>query len=241
MSEYLSMAQLVQSKIDNYKDFPDHAQRNLQINALEAWKHRKQSKKEIPDLPDGARLAHSVPFKQLCNIVLSAITNVEVKNQVGTILQEAEKFTMSDAPAPAPAPNQVDYDNIGGMSTPARSLDGGGAFEYAMDDEDEFIPQWCPPTPPVQPQDMPDDLFETPCLKKMRIHGKQPDPNRPNKRSPETIPIDSSIDDESEDENNITKAEIRAKKIVRDRLGNRVRKLLQRTSQLLRKLVPGKA
>ena len=36
VSEYLSMAKLVQSKINNYKEFLDHAERSLQINALEA-------------------------------------------------------------------------------------------------------------------------------------------------------------------------------------------------------------
>ena len=64
----------------------------------------------------------------------------------------------------------------------------------------------------TQQQDMPDNLFETPCLKKMRIHGKQPDPNRPNTCTPEAIPIGSTSGDDSVDDTHMTKAEIRAKK-----------------------------
>ena len=110
-------------------------------NAFKAWKHREIVENEIPDLPEGACRAHLVPFRQLCGIVLSAITNADVKNQVGTILQEAEKYTMSDSPAPATVQSQVDYDNIGGMPTPVPSMDGDGINGRTMDVDELFIPQ----------------------------------------------------------------------------------------------------
>lgn len=118
-------------------------------------------------------------FKQLCSIVLGAITNIDVRAQVGTILGEAEKFAVTDD---VPKANG---DVVGWLPTPAGSVNGDeGAYDYAMDEcysnNDDFIPQYAAPTPPVQPQDLPDDLFKTQCSKKMRIHGKQPGPNRSN-------------------------------------------------------------
>ena len=121
-----------------------------------------------------------VPFRQLCGIVLSAITNADVKCQVGTILQEAEKYTMSDAPILPTVQTQVDYDNIGGMPAPVPSMDGDGANDRTMDVDELFIPQ--SPTKydnigqyrtvrfdddnTTQQQHIPDDLFDTPQLKK---------------------------------------------------------------------------
>ena len=85
-----------------------------------------------------------------------------------------------------------------------------------MDDcsavEVEVVPQ-CMLIRTSEDIEIPDDLFETPCLKKMRIHGKQPDPNRAhgnptitnraNNRSAETVPLDTSSDDDA----NMTKAD----------------------------------
>ena len=167
-----------------------------------------------------------VPFRQLCGIVLSAITNADVKCQVGTILQEAEKYTMSDAPILPTVQTQVDYDNIGGMPAPVPSMDGDGINGRTMDVDELVIPQ--SPTKYVnigqysavrvdddnttQQQHMPDDLFDTPQLRKMRMTGKQHDPNRPNACTPEAIPIGSASGDDSEDDTHMSKAKIKANK-----------------------------
>ena len=87
---------------------------------------------------------------------------------------------MSDSPAPATVQSQVGYDNIGGMPTPAPSMDGDGAHGRAMDVGDMFIPQSLvkynnngqystvrvDDDNTTQQQHMPDDLFDTPQLKK---------------------------------------------------------------------------
>ena len=65
---------------------------------------------------------------------------------------------------------------------------------------------------------MPDDLFETPQLKKQRLTGKQQDPNRLTTKGPETIPIGSTSGDESD--SYMSKSEIKAKK-KRDRLAKK--------------------
>ena len=227
VSEYLSMAKTIQSKIDNYREFLDTAERNVQLNALDAWKHKKAVENEIQDLPNGAREAHRVPFKQLCAIVLGAINNVDVRSQVTLVLNEAEKYTSPEYAAGKSANggsqqqgfgcNQQSYDGngnsgnpygvIGGLPTPI-DLEGSGAFDQAMDEVEDSIPHFCPPAPggPDDPRcsGFPDDLFETPCLKKMRIFGKQPDPNRP---APENIIIAST--DDSEEDEKMTSAERR--------------------------------
>ena len=144
----------MQAKIDNYAAFLESAEKMLIAVTFPAWKHRKSLQTHISNLLEGAIKAHKVPSWQLTEVLLDNIANPQLKSRAAALFQE---ILFNEAP---PTP-KVDDDSV----EPMEVNEDDDEPVYVEGKDDYEVPQF---SRSIDPDTIPADLFETPCLQKRR-------------------------------------------------------------------------
>ena len=167
----------MQAKIDNYAAFLESAEKALIAVTPPAWKHRNTLQTHITNLPEGAIKAHKVPSWQLTQVLLDNIANPKLKCRASALFQE---ILYNEAP---PTP-RIDV-----SAEPMEVNDDGDDDDEPVlveDNDDYELPQF---SRSFDPDTIPADLFETPCLPKRRRLREKTTVTLP--VAPESIPIHS--------------------------------------------------
>jgi len=167
--EYLNHIKMIQTKVDNYKNYLKEAEAKLLSLALPAWKHHKELESTVVDLPNAAKGLHTPPLHLLAEIMFDQINDDDKKTAFEALVIDILKDQAQPTPLASPAPRDQYVEEADQQMEP---IDVDESFE---------IPQWVPaqqvevldPNEVEYLRELEEEL--TPCLpKRQRLFEKTP-------------------------------------------------------------------